>query len=241
MITVSGLAKRYGSQEVLRGVDLQVARGRVTAIVGPNGTGKTTLIKTILGLVRADAGSITVNGTVVGSGCDYRADIGYMPQIARFPQNLTGTELLAMLRDLRQPATASAPALDEDLIERFQLAPQLGKPVRTLSGGTRQKLNAVMAFLFNPQLLILDEPTAGLDPVATTIFKDRILAERSAGRTFVLSSHFLNELEELADDVAFLLDGTVRYSGSVDGLMRMTRQSNLGRAIAYLMMKGEAA
>lgn len=241
MITISGLAKRYGAQEVLRGVDLEVARGRVTAIVGPNGTGKTTLIKTILGLVRADAGSITVNGTVVGNDCRYRADIGYMPQIAHFPQNLTGTELLAMLRDLRQPAGGNAPALDEDLIERFQLAPHLGKPVRALSGGTRQKLNAVMAFLFNPQLLILDEPTAGLDPVATTTFKDRILAERSAGRTFVLSSHFLNELEELADDVAFLLDGTVRYSGSVDGLMRMTRQSNLGRAIAYLMMKGEAA
>ena len=242
MITISGLAKRYGAQEVLRGIDLEVARGRVTAIVGPNGTGKTTLIKTILGLVRADAGVISVDGSPVGEGCDYRAKIGYMPQIARFPQNLTGTELLAMLRDLRTSGDPSATAsLDEELIDRFQLEPHLGKPVRALSGGTRQKLNAVMAFMFNPALLILDEPTAGLDPVATTIFKDKILAERSAGRTFILSSHFLNELEELADDVVFLLDGLVRYSGSVDGLMRSTRQANLGRAIAYLMMKGAAA
>ena len=242
MITISGLAKRYGEQEVLRGIDLHVARGRVTAIVGPNGTGKTTLIKTILGLVRADAGVITVDGTAVSDSCDYRAGIGYMPQIARFPQNLTGAELLAMLRDLRTNGDATATAnLDEELIGRFQLDAHLGKPVRALSGGTRQKLNAVMAFMFNPALLILDEPTAGLDPVATTIFKDKILAERSAGRTFILSSHFLNELEELADDVVFLLDGMVRYAGSVDGLMRTTRQANLGRAIAYLMMKGAAA
>lgn len=241
MITISGLAKRYGAQEVLRGIDLEVARGRVTAIVGPNGTGKTTLIKTILGLVRSDAGVITVDGAPVGDTCDYRANIGYMPQIARFPQNLAGMELLAMLRDLRGGPSGDAAPLDEELIERFQLAPHLGKPVRALSGGTRQKLNAVMAFMFNPALLILDEPTAGLDPVAATIFKDKIRAERKAGRTFILSSHFLNELEELADDVVFLLEGRVRYSGSVDGLVRATRQANLGRAISCLMMKGEAA
>ena len=241
MIAVAGLAKRYGAQEVLRGLDLEVARGRVTAIVGPNGTGKTTLIKAILGLVRADSGTITIDGHLVGDDCAYRARIGYMPQIPRFPQNLTGAELLAMLRDLRGGNGAAAGrAIDEELIERFQPAGQLGKPVRTLSGGTQQKLNAVMAFLFAPELLILDEPTAGLDPASSAVFKDRILAERDAGRTFVLSSHFMNELEELADDVAFLLDGRVQYHGAVEELMRSTRQANLGRAISYLMMKGAA-
>ena len=239
MIAVRGLSKRYGAQEVLRELDLDVARGRVTAVVGPNGTGKTTLIKAILGLVRPDGGTIEVDGHTVADGCDYRARIGYMPQIARFPQNLTGAELLAMLRDMRS-APVDGRTIDDELVERFQLAPQLDKPVRTLSGGTSQKLNAVMAFLFSPDLLILDEPTAGLDPAASGVFKDKILAERDAGRTFVLSSHFMNELEELADDVVFLLEGKVRYSGAVDNLMRSTRQANLGRAISYLMMKGAA-
>jgi Cu-processing system ATP-binding protein len=243
MISIAGVAKRYGANEVLRGIDLDVAPGRVSAIVAPNGAGKTTLIKMILGLVRPDAGTITVGGKLVGDDCGYRSDIGYMPQIAHFPQNLTGTELLAMLRDLRDTgAGADAPRaiLDEELIEHFQLEPHLGKPVRALSGGTRQKLNAVMAFLFSPSLLILDEPTANLDPVASGIFKDKILAERGAGRTVILSSHFMNELEELADDVVFLLDGMVRYRGAVDELMRSTRQANLGRAISYLLMKGAA-
>ena len=242
MIEIRGLAKRYGAQEVLRGLNLHIARGRVTAIVGPNGTGKTTLIKTILGLVRADAGEVLVDTVRVSDDCAYRARIGYMPQIARFPQNLSGAELLAMLRDLRGGAGA-APAsdLDEELIASFQLAGHLGKRVGALSGGTRQKLNAVMAFLFSPELLILDEPTAGLDPVASGVFKDKILAERDAGKTLILSSHFMNELEELADDVVFLLDGTVHYSGTVDALMRRTRQANLGRAISHLMAQAVAA
>jgi len=240
MISISGLTKRYGAHEVLRGLDLEVAAGRVTAIVGPNGTGKTTLIKAILGLVRPDAGTIRVGGSVVGEDCGYRAAIGYMPQIPRFPQNLTGAELLAMLRDMRDGGASGRQVIDDDMADRFQLAGQLAKPVRTLSGGTQQKLNAVMAFLFSPSLLILDEPTAGLDPASSAVFKDKILAERDAGRTFVLSSHFMNELEELADDVVFLLEGRVQYRGPVDELMRSTRQANLGRAISFLMMKGAA-
>jgi Cu-processing system ATP-binding protein len=240
MISIAGLTKRYGTHEVLRGIDLEVTPGRVTAIVGPNGTGKTTLIKAILGLVHADAGTITVDGTVVGDDCGYRARIGYMPQVPRFPQNLTGAELLAMLRDMRGGGFPAGQAIDEELVERFELTSQLGKPVRTLSGGTQQKLNAVMAFLFSPRLLILDEPTAGLDPASSAAFKDKILAERDAGRTFVLSSHFMNELEELADDVVFLLEGKVQYRGPVEELMRSTRQANLGRAISWLMMKGAA-
>ena len=242
MIAIDGLVKRYGDQEVLRGLHLHIRRGRVTALVGPNGAGKTTLIKIILGLVRADAGRVEVDGVEVGDDCSYRARIGYMPQIAHFPQNLTGAELLAMLGDLRRESRNSAPSpIDQPLIDRFELAPQLGKPVRALSGGTRQKLSAVMALLFSPDLLILDEPTAGLDPVASGVFKDRILADRDAGRTFVLSSHFMNEIQELADDVVFLLDGKVRFAGALDDLMRKTRQLNLSRAIAHLLSSEAAA
>jgi len=236
MIVIQGLRKSFGRLPVLQGVDLELRPGRVTAVLGPNGAGKTTLIKAVLGLTRPDGGRVLFDGERVGEDPGYRARIGYMPQIARFPENLTAAELLAMVRDLRgRPAE-----VDEELVERFGLATQLGKPLRTLSGGTRQKVNAALAFLFRPALLVLDEPTAGLDPVASSILKDKIHAERRAGRTFVLTSHIMSELEELADDVAFLLDGRVRFAGPLDDLKRSTRQANLERAIAQ-MMNQEAA
>lgn len=237
MIRISGLRKRFGQLDVLQGVDTTFATGRVTALVGPNAAGKTTLIKTILGLTRADAGSITVNGTVVNGDVSYRRRIGYMPQVARFPGNLTGTELLSMLEKLR--SDVSTP--DRSLIQTFDLEPELGKQLRNLSGGTKQKLNAVAAFLFSPDVLILDEPTAGLDPRASSTLKDRILADTAKGRTFIVTSHVMAELEEVADDVVFLADGQVRFSGSLDNLKQTTRQVNLERAIAELMMRGKAA
>jgi Cu-processing system ATP-binding protein len=242
VIAINGLEKRYGAQPVLRGVDLDVRRGSVTAVVGPNGAGKTTLIKSILGLVHPDVGAIRVDDVLVGEDCSYRARIGYMPQIARYPHNLTARELLAMLTDLRAAAPGVGPLRrDEALIDQLALRDQLDKPLRTLSGGTRQKVNAAAAFLFAPELLILDEPTAGLDPAASAVLKDRILAERMAGRTVIVTSHFMSELEELATDVVFLLEGTVRYAGSLDELLRRTRKANLGRAISHLMTEAAAA
>jgi Cu-processing system ATP-binding protein len=241
MISITGLEKRYGAQHVLRGIDLEVRSGSVTAVVGPNGAGKTTLIKSILGLVRPDVGAIRIDDAVVGDDCSYRARIGYMPQIARYPHHLSARELLAMLADLRRAAPANVPpALDDDLMERLGLAGQLDKPLRTLSGGTRQKVNAVAAFCFSPDLLILDEPTAGLDPVASAVLKDRITAERLTGHTVIVTSHFMSELEELATDVVFLLEGVVRYSGPLDELLRHTRKANLGRAISHLMTEAAA-
>lgn len=237
MIRIAGLHKRFGQLDVLQGVDATIAAGHVTAIVGPNAAGKTTLIKTILGLTRPDAGSITVGGRVVNGDVSYRRRIGYMPQIARFPGNLTGRELLSMLEKLR--ADVASP--DRKLIETFGLEAELEKNIRALSGGTRQKLNAVAAFLFSPDVLILDEPTAGLDPKSSSALKDRILADRASGRTFLVTSHVMAELEEVADDVIFLADGQVRFSGSLDSLKKTTLQVNLERAIAELMTRGKAA
>lgn len=216
---------------------MSVARNRVTAIVGPNAAGKTTLIKTILGLTRADSGTIRVNGKTVDGCEEYRAHIGYMPQIARFPENLSGADVFAMLKDLRG-VTAS---VDERLIEAFKLDGEVSKPLRTLSGGTRQKINAVMAFLFSPGLLILDEPTAGLDPVASGVLKARIAEERESGTTCILTSHIMSELEELADDVVFLHDGKVEFAGPIAEIKSLTRQNNLERAIAAMMVRGAAA
>jgi len=233
MIQISSLNKRFGRVEVLRGVDLRIVRGRVVGLVGPNGAGKTTLIKTILGLTHADSGTIRIDGEPIGDGVSYRARIGYMPQIARFPENLSAAELFTMLRDLR----GASATLDEELVTTLGLESQLDKPLRVLSGGTRQKVNACLAFLFRPETLILDEPTAGLDPLSSAILKDKILAARSAGTTVVITSHIMSELEELCDDVAFLLDGKVRYMGPVRELTATTHQVNLERAIAALMIR----
>lgn len=237
MIRISGLTKRFGRLDALQGIDLEITAGRVTAIIGPNGAGKTTLIKIILGLARADAGTLHLNGERVGDDPAYRARIGYMAQIARFPRNLTGFELLAMLRDLRG-ATAR---VDEDLIQRFALGRELDKPLRTLSGGNRQKVNAAMAFLFDPDLVVLDEPTAGLDPVSSGILKDKIRNARDQGKTFILTTHIMSEVDELADDLVFLLDGRVRFAGPIHDLKVQTRQLSLERAIAQMMLQMEAA
>ena len=235
MIRITELTKRFGPLHVLRGVDLEIAAGRVTAIVGPNGAGKTTLMKTILGLTRGDGGKILVDGERVGDDPSYRSQIGYMPQIARFPENLSAAELIAMLRDLR----GADATIDDDLIARFRLDDQLRKPFRNLSGGTRQKVSAVLAFLFQPDLLVLDEPTAGLDPVSSGVLKDKIAEMRDAGRTVIVTSHVLSELDALADDIAFLVDGQLRYAGSVHDLKLATRQLSLERAIAHVMVEGE--
>lgn len=231
IVELRGLTKRFGQRAVLRAVDCVIGRGRVTAVLGPNAAGKSTLIKLILGMVRPDAGEVRVDGTPVNGDPGYRAAIGYMPQAARFPENLTGRKVLAMLRDLRGPV---AP-MDTTLLDEFGLAEELDRPLRTLSGGTRQKLNAAIAFLFRPSLLILDEPTAGLDPVASGALKDRILAMGRSGASVILASHVLSELEELVDDVVFLLDGTVRFAGPLDRLRRETGEARLERAIAGLM------
>jgi Cu-processing system ATP-binding protein len=198
--------------------------------VGPNASGKSTLIKCVLGLVRPDAGTCLVFGEPAGRDPEYRRQIGYMPQGAPLPENLTGHEMLALVRDLRRKEPT-----DEELLHRFELGDQLDKPVRTLSGGTRQKLNAVIALLFRPALIVLDEPTAGLDPLASGILKDRVQASVAAGATALLTSHVMSEVEELADDVLFLVDGQAHFHGSLDRLRHSTGESRLERAVARLM------
>jgi Cu-processing system ATP-binding protein len=234
MISLARVRKRFGPLQVLDGIDLAIARGRITAIVGPNSAGKTTLIKSILGLTRVDSGWIEIDGEPIDDDGRYRENIGYMPQIARFPENLRASDLFTMLRDLRPRATA----LDRELVDRLGLSTHMDKPLRVLSGGTRQKVNAALAFLFDPRVLILDEPTAGLDPLASSALKDKVLAERARGKTVVLTSHVMSELEELADDLAFLVDGRIRYAGSVHDLKKATRQLSLERAIAHVMDSG---
>lgn len=230
MILARGLSKRFGRLQVLDRLDLDVTRGEVTALVGPNASGKTTFNKILLGLVRRDAGEVFFDGQLVDGDASYRDRIGYMPQIARFPDNLSGGDLVRMLTQLR-----GARPRDDEVMQLLGADAILDRPLRHLSGGMRQRINAALAFLFAPELLILDEPTAGLDPISSSLLKDKIRRDRNNGQTFIVTSHVLSELEEIADRVAFLLDGRIRFSGTKQELKELTGQRTLERAIALLM------
>lgn len=228
MITIEQLRKSYGKTQALGGVSLTIPSGGVTAIVGPNGSGKTTLIKSILGLVKPDSGTITVAGKSIVNADDYRSGIGYMPQIARFPDNLDAVNAIELVKSLRgEPADC-----DERLIDALKLRPHFGKPLRTLSGGTRQKVSAVIAFMFRPAVIILDEPTAGLDPLSSSRLKDHIIEMKTAGAAILLTSHIMSEIEELADSIAYLLDGSVIFHEPVSAIIGKSGERTLERAIA---------
>jgi Cu-processing system ATP-binding protein len=231
LVEIRALVKSFGHRRVLDGVHLDVARGAVTAIIGPNGAGKTTLNKVLLGLVHADAGTMAFDGVDVAGQIAHRARIGYMPQAARFPESYTAQDVLDLLRDLRGD---SAPH-DGSLIQALGVESFLTQPIRTLSGGQRQRLNAAAAFLFSPDLLLLDEPTAGLDPIASGILKEKIRAVRDTGRAVIITSHILSELQEICDIVVFLHEGRVRWAGPLAQLLDSTNAETLERAIATLM------
>jgi len=230
MVEIKSLEKSYGKLKVLRGVDLTVSKGSLTAILGPNASGKTTIIKSILGLVIPDTGEILVDGNPVRGNWDYRNSIGYMPQIARFPENLTITEVINMLIDIRGGNGSAHP-----LLEMFELQPTLNQSLRNLSGGTRQKVNAVMALMFDAPLLIMDEPTSGLDPVSLIKLKDLITTERARGKTILLTTHIMGLVEELADEIVFLLEGKIYFKGSVQQLLDSYQEERVERAIAKMM------
>lgn len=235
MIKIESLNKNFSSHHVLKNVSLEIDSGNVTAIVGPNGSGKTTLIKCILGLVKPGNGSINVGGTDTNISFTYRNKIGYMPQVARFPENLTASELLSMVKDLRESEYSG----EKDIINSFKLADEMDKPFKSLSGGTKQKVSAAIAFTFNPEILILDEPTAGLDPVASSHFKDMIFNEKNNGKTIILTSHIMSEIQELSDEIVFLLDGEIKYKGALTSLIETNAGTTLERAIAELMVSKE--
>lgn len=239
-IRVTGLAKRYGKLTALSDVDVDIPAGSVTALVGPNAAGKTTLVKAILGLVHPDAGLIQLAGRPVGSDPSYRERIGYMPQHPSFPENLRVRELLRFVDELRRvPAESSEsdfdPVRGRALVDEFELGPALDRRLGTLSGGTRQRVNAALAFRYAPDVLILDEPTAGLDPLSRTRLKAVIDRSRKGGASVLVTSHVLSELRDLAEYVVYLVEGRVAFSGSVPGLLESTGGADLEDAVARLM------
>lgn len=234
-IAIKNLHKKFGALDVLSGLDLDITSGGIFAVLGPNGSGKTTLIKCILGMVIPDKGDISIDQHNVLGKWEYRSRLNYLPQIANFPANLTVQELLSMIREMRTEESQH-----QGLISLFGLEEFLHKKLGHLSGGTKQKVNLVLAFMFDSDLIILDEPTTGLDPIALISLKELIQKEKARGKTIIITTHILSLVEELAEDIVFLLDGKIYFRGSVAALKGQTDETNLERAIAKLMTKTHA-
>lgn len=236
MITIKGLRKDFGPRTVLKDLNLEIPSGQATGIVGPNGSGKTTTIKALLGLVKPTAGDIFVGGTSIKGQWNYRQKIGYMPQIARYPENMTVGELLDFIKQVRGNDTDR----DKELLSYFDLDDELNKKMRALSGGMRQKVGAILAMMFDPEILIFDEPTAGLDPHASVQFKKLIHREKDRGKTVLLTTHIMSEIEELADYLIFIVGGQIKYHGPMQELIHKQQEQRLEGAVAK-MMEEEAA
>lgn len=229
MIKIQKLYKHFGANQVLAGVDLDIDKGGIYAILGPNGSGKTTLIKCILGMAIPNEGIIRINDEEVRGRYKYRQEINYLPQIANFPGNIKVKELLHMIKDLRQK-----PGNESELIALFHLEPHLDKKLGTLSGGSKQKVNLVLALMFNSPLLVLDEPTTGLDPAALIRLKELIAREKQAGHTILISSHIMQFVEDVADEIIYLLEGRIYFKGTIRALKKLTGQSDFEHAIAAI-------
>jgi Cu-processing system ATP-binding protein len=232
MIRIEKLSKKFRKQFALREVSAEFGNNEVIALIGPNGSGKTTLIKCILGMVYPDDGDIFFRNHPIRSGNSYRNEIGYMPQTGSYPDNMSIVQLVRMMTDIRN---ANPAAIDNELYQSFELEKIAGKTMRSLSGGTRQKVSACLAFMFKPSVLILDEPTAGLDPVSSEILKKKILKEKANGKTVIVTSHVLNDLDDLATHVLYLQDGSVKLFSTVDEITSITGEHRLNRSIAMLM------
>ena len=233
MIEVHGLRKSFGRRKVLRDINLVAPAGTVTGVAGPNACGKSTLMKCLLGLVVADAGDIRIAGRPMENTGEFRRFLGYMPQNPQFPRNLSGMELLNMVENLRGEKANSR----NDLVDYFSLGEALRQPTSELSGGTKQKLSAVIALMFDAPGILLDEPTAGMDPLMSVQFKRLLRSEAEKGKCILLISHLITEIEQLASRVLFLNEGEAVFSGSMQQLLDTTRSEGLDQALLHIFEK----
>ena len=231
MISFKEVSKKFRKVQALDQVTLKLAKGNSYALIGPNGSGKTTLIKGVLGMVIPTSGEIEVDGKSIRNDWHYREKIGYMPQIGRYPDNMTIGQIIEMIKQIRN----SDEPLDEELLHAFEIEKMYDKRMQTLSGGTTQKVSATLAFLFNPEVLILDEPTAGLDPLASEILKEKIIKEKEKGKLILITSHLLSELDDLITEIIFMQEGKVYFHKKVDVLKQETNEDKISKAIAQIL------
>lgn len=232
MIEVKNLTKKFGKFTALDDLNLSFTNSKSIALIGPNGCGKTTLIKSILGLNVIETGDILVDGKSVKDDYRYRQDIGYMPQIGRYPENMSIGQTIKMIKDTRK---ISETHLDTELLENFELEKMYDKKMGTLSGGTTQKVSAVLAFMFDPKVIILDEPTAGLDPLASEILKNKIIKEKNRGKLIIITSHLLSELDDIVSEIVFMNEGKIIVQQSVTDLMTERKSEKISESIISIL------
>jgi ABC-2 type transport system ATP-binding protein len=220
-ISVSGLVKTFGRTRALDGLDLTVRPGEVHGFLGPNGAGKSTTIRILLGLLRPDSGEVhLLGGDPWRDATTLHRRLAYVPGDVTLWPNLSGGEVIDLLGRLRGGQELKRKA---ELLERFELDPR--KKGRAYSKGNRQKVALVAAFASDAELLILDEPTSGLDPLMEEVFQECVMEERESGRTVLLSSHILSEVEALCDRVSIIRKGRTVETGSLTDLRHLTRTS----------------
>jgi Cu-processing system ATP-binding protein len=237
MIEARGICKTFGRLRALDDFGVTMPAGRAFSLIGPNGSGKTTFLKCLLGTVIPDRGTITLEGRDLLNTPALRARVGYMPQIGRYPDNMRVGQLFDMLSEIR--ACSAGGRRDEELMQAFEIGKIADKPMRTLSGGTRQRVSACAAFLFDPDVIVLDEPTAGLDPVSVEVLKEKVRSERAKGKLILLTSHILSDLDEMTTDVIFLIEGRMRFCRPIDELRSESGEEKLGRLMARLMREAQ--
>lgn len=231
MIEFINVQKSFGKLQVLKAINLHLGQQECIALIGPNGCGKTTLIKSLLGMVLPDSGQIVFEGKPIRGEYNYRHVIGYMPQIGRYPDNMTIAQVIDMIQDIR----GGTEIPDYTLYDQFELQKLASKKMRTLSGGTTQKVSAVLAFLFNPKVLVLDEPTAGLDPLASNLLKEKIRSEKNQGKLVLITSHLLSELDDLVTRIIFMQDGRIQFNKPVENLLQETQEQRISQAITKIL------
>ena len=232
MIEIKSLTKKFNKFTALDNLNLSFTDSKSIALIGPNGCGKTTLIKCILGLNVIETGDILVSGKSVKDDFLYRKDIGYMPQIGRYPENMTIGQTIQMIKDTRK---VPEDQLDKELLGDFELEKMYGKKMSTLSGGTTQKVSAVLAFMFDPKIIILDEPTAGLDPLASEILKNKIIKEKNKGKLIIITSHLLSELDDIVSEIVFMNEGKIIVQQSVTDLMSEHKSEKISESIISIL------
>ena len=230
MIRIENLNKSYKDNHVLKDIDISIDGSGVIALLGPNGSGKTTLLKCFLGMVIPDGGDVFFEGKSTLGQYEYRNQVSYLSQIARFPENLTVSELISFMKEIRSGETR-----EDRFIQMFNLRGELNKKMGSLSGGTRQKVNITLALMHDLPLIILDEPSTGLDPLSLRELKSFIYEEREKGKIIIITTHILSLAEALADDILFLLDGKIFFNGPMSDLLTEQHEYNLENAIANIL------
>lgn len=233
MISINNIRKTYGQQVVLDEVNLDFTKGQSIALIGPNGSGKTTLIKCVLGLTFPDSGEIKVLNMPVDKSPEYRRVIGYMPQLNQFPPQMRVRQLFDLIREMRFDVKPED--YDNSLYQKFDIDRMKNKALGTLSGGMKQQVSASLAFFFDPEIILLDEPTAGLDPISNELLKAKINKEIAKDRLIITTSHVLSDLDEISNHVVYLMQGKVRFSESLDSMAQRTGEQRLNKMIVKLL------